>query len=140
MRAVNGAFIGMTVSRRTLFKRFCAAVALGVVAATDLAMLARTANAQGKGKGGGGKGNAGGNGKAGGNGNSAGKGGGAAAPAGGPGANTSAAPSNAASVVHSNGMRESVLSGRYEMRDAQGRVIVERRATRADYTRLKVLP
>ena len=33
-------------------------------------------------------------------------------------------------------MQESVRAGRYVMRDAQGRVIVDRRATMADYMRL----
>ncbi|EHK53446.1 hypothetical protein MAXJ12_30197 [Mesorhizobium alhagi CCNWXJ12-2] len=35
-------------------------------------------------------------------------------------------------------MRETIQKGRYEMRDAQGRTIVNRPATAMDYLRLKV--
>ncbi len=38
--------------------------------------------------------------------------------------------------MHDNGMQETVSNGRYVMRDAQDRVIVERRATMGDYLRL----
>ncbi|MCR5857996.1 hypothetical protein [Mesorhizobium sp. J428] len=40
-------------------------------------------------------------------------------------------------IRHRNGIRESVRGGRYEMRDAQGRRIVNRPATGADYERLR---
>ncbi|RWB20771.1 MULTISPECIES: hypothetical protein [unclassified Mesorhizobium] len=39
-------------------------------------------------------------------------------------------------VVHRNGMKEEIENGRFEMTDAQGRTIVERKATQADLTRL----
>ena len=40
------------------------------------------------------------------------------------------------SVLHSNGMREKISGGRYEMRDAGGRTIVNRPATQSDLARL----
>lgn len=39
-------------------------------------------------------------------------------------------------VVHSNGLSERVDSGQYEMRDAKGRTIIRRLATRSDRDRL----
>ncbi|WP_292339547.1 hypothetical protein [Mesorhizobium sp.] len=39
-------------------------------------------------------------------------------------------------VVHRNGMKEEIENGRFEMTDAQGRTIVERKATQADLARL----
>ncbi|MCT7374187.1 hypothetical protein [Chelativorans salis] len=39
-------------------------------------------------------------------------------------------------VQYSNGMREEIRGGRYEMTDAQGRVIINRPATESDHTRL----
>lgn len=39
-------------------------------------------------------------------------------------------------VTHPNGMEESITNGRYEMRDAQGRVIVNRDATLFDVLRI----
>lgn len=39
-------------------------------------------------------------------------------------------------VLHRNGMRERVKAGRYLMKDASGRIIIERRATGADVSRL----
>jgi hypothetical protein len=38
---------------------------------------------------------------------------------------------------HRNGIQESVRGGRYEMRDAKGRRIVNRPANAEDYRRLK---
>ncbi|WP_309083725.1 hypothetical protein [Chelativorans sp.] len=38
---------------------------------------------------------------------------------------------------HRNGMRERVGRGRYVMTDAQGRTIINRRATRSDLARLR---
>jgi len=46
---------------------------------------------------------------------------------------------NAIKVVHANGFREEVANGRFEMKDALGRRIVERAATAADLARLKGL-
>lgn len=78
-------------------------------------------------KGGGGNGNGGGGN---GNGNSgkgnAGKG------------KAKAAKSPQAVLRHRNGIQESVRGGRYEMRDAKGRRIINRPATGADYRRLRV--
>ncbi|MDX8466185.1 hypothetical protein RFM26_10875 [Mesorhizobium sp. VK23B] len=39
-------------------------------------------------------------------------------------------------VIHRNGMKEEIENGRFEMTDAQGRTIVERRATEKDLARL----
>ena len=39
-------------------------------------------------------------------------------------------------ILHSNGMREEISGGRYEMRDAGGRTIVNRPATQSDLARL----
>ncbi|UCI24900.1 hypothetical protein [Mesorhizobium sp. B2-8-5] len=39
-------------------------------------------------------------------------------------------------VIHSNGMKEQVQNGRFEMKDAQGRTIIERQATEEDLSRL----
>jgi hypothetical protein len=118
-----------------------------VVQATTLVVLTSrclgAAYAQGRD---GGNGKGGDNGKGGGND----KGGSGKDKGGGKGAtgasNNAASPSSAAptrtglsgdlSVVHRNGMREMIRNGRYEMRDAQGRRIVSRPATGADYSRL----
>ncbi len=43
---------------------------------------------------------------------------------------------NNVEVVHASGIKEEVENGRYEMKDASGRTIVERRATAADIARL----
>ena len=43
---------------------------------------------------------------------------------------------NDVEVVHASGIKEEVENGRYEMKDARGRTIVERRATAADRARL----
>ncbi|OHV88686.1 hypothetical protein [Mesorhizobium sp. ORS 3428] len=43
---------------------------------------------------------------------------------------------NKITVVHRNGMKEEIENGRFEMTDAQGRTIIERRATHEDLTRL----
>jgi hypothetical protein len=40
-------------------------------------------------------------------------------------------------VLHSNGMREKVSGGSYEMKDSRGRTIIERPATEADESRLR---
>jgi len=48
-----------------------------------------------------------------------------------------ASPANHARVVHATGMSESVNGGRYEMHDAKGRLIVRRRATLGDVSRLR---
>jgi hypothetical protein len=42
-------------------------------------------------------------------------------------------------VVHRNGMRERIRSGRYLMKDGKGRTIIERAATKADLSRLRDL-
>lgn len=96
----------------------------------------------GNGNGGGGNGNGGngnGNGGGGGNDNGHASGGGDGPPAG-----QNAQPSgNATSrgtdftVVYDNGMTETIQAGRYEMRDAQGRTIVNRDATLVDYLRMQ---
>ncbi|TPL49783.1 hypothetical protein [Mesorhizobium sp. B2-4-6] len=39
-------------------------------------------------------------------------------------------------VIHRNGMKEQVQNGRFEMKDAQGRTIIERQATEEDLSRL----
>ncbi|TPI09300.1 hypothetical protein FJW06_27020 [Mesorhizobium sp. B4-1-3] len=39
-------------------------------------------------------------------------------------------------VVHRNGMKEQVQNGRFEMKDAQGRTIINRQATKDDVSRL----
>ena len=43
---------------------------------------------------------------------------------------------NNVEVVHASGIKEEVENGRYELKDAAGRTIVERRATAADIARL----
>ena len=42
-------------------------------------------------------------------------------------------------VVHASGIKEEIEDGRYEMKDARGRTVVERRATPADVARLRSL-
>ena len=42
-------------------------------------------------------------------------------------------------VVHRNGIREMIVSGQYEMLDAQGRRIIRRRAGKKDVDRLRFL-
>ncbi|MCD7109463.1 hypothetical protein LRX75_10440 [Rhizobium sp. DKSPLA3] len=95
----------------------------------------------GNGNGGGNNGNGNGNGGSRGNGGSTG-GGNAGAASDAPAASKpdeGAADAQALSVRHRNGFREQLTGGRYVMRDAQGRVVVDRRATRADRDRLKRL-
>jgi len=46
---------------------------------------------------------------------------------------------NSIDVLHRNGMRERVKAGRYLMKDAEGRTIIERRATGADLARLRAM-
>lgn len=109
-----------------------AAIAAALIAAPcaihvtpdGLSVEAAAAHAKkgGGGKGGGGKG--GGNGKG-----NAGKG---KAAKGKP-----AKPNVAVILRHRNGIQESVRGGRYEMRDAKGRRIINRPANAADYQRLK---
>ncbi|RWG61174.1 MAG: hypothetical protein EOQ65_13465 [Mesorhizobium sp.] len=43
---------------------------------------------------------------------------------------------NRITIIHRNGMKEEIENGRFEMSDAQGRTIVERRATEKDLARL----
>lgn len=43
---------------------------------------------------------------------------------------------NNVEVVHASGIKEEIERGIYEMKDASGRTIVERRATAADIARL----
>lgn len=120
----------------------------------DHAVLLETATSFAKNGNGGGNGN--GNGGGNGNGNSGGNngnggsrgnggstgGGNAGAASDAPAASKpddGAADAQALSVRHRNGFREQLTGGRYVMRDAQGRVVVDRRATRADRDRLKRL-
>ncbi|WP_244475275.1 hypothetical protein [Rhizobium sp. Leaf341] len=49
------------------------------------------------------------------------------------------ADGQALSIRHRNGFREQLTGDRYVMRDAQGRIVVDRRATRADRERLRRL-
>jgi hypothetical protein len=42
-------------------------------------------------------------------------------------------------VQHTNGMSERITDGRYIMKDAKGRTIINRRATAPDATRLQSL-
>ena len=42
-------------------------------------------------------------------------------------------------VIHRNGLREELGNGRYNMKDAKGRTIVDRRATGKDSTRMREL-
>ena len=42
-------------------------------------------------------------------------------------------------VVHANGVKEEIENGRLEVKDANGNTIVERRATTADFARLRAL-
>ncbi|MBZ9799694.1 hypothetical protein [Mesorhizobium sp. ES1-4] len=46
---------------------------------------------------------------------------------------------NQISVQHPDGMTEKIENGRFRMKDALGRTIIDRRATPADFTRLKAL-
>jgi hypothetical protein len=95
------------------------------------------ASAKDKGNGNGGEGN-GGKGNGNGNGGRNGKGGASSNSTG--NAEPSAAPSGASAVVrHRNGLEESIVRGRYIMKDNKGRTIVNRRASRADSERLKAL-
>jgi hypothetical protein len=103
---------------------------------------------------GGGNGNSGGNGNGGGNGggNSGGNGGGKSGnekSSGGNarGSSTGAGDGGAAlgrdttriGVRHADGMSEEIRDGRYIMKDARGRMIINRRATLADMKRIKSL-
>jgi hypothetical protein len=117
-------------------------------------LWALPASAQDKGGGGGnGKGNdgkGGGNGKGNGNGNGGGNGKGGGGGKGGASGASSGGTGNAepsatslgemsAVVRHRNGLEESIVRGRYIMKDNKGRTIVNRRASRADNERLKAL-
>ena len=42
-------------------------------------------------------------------------------------------------VIHRNGLREELGNGRYRMKDAKGRTIVDRRATNKDSARMRDL-
>ncbi|MGX7875937.1 hypothetical protein ACVDG5_027350 [Mesorhizobium sp. ORM6] len=46
---------------------------------------------------------------------------------------------NKITVEHPDGMTEQIENGRFKMRDALGRMIIDRRATPADVSRLKAL-
>lgn len=107
---------------------------------------------------GGGRGNSGGGGNGGGNGDGSGRGGGNAGGGNGDGRNggsqsrgrdpgrnaaprgTPSVPAATGTVVHENGMSETVRNGRYVMRDAQGRTIVDRPAALLDYLRMRSQP
>lgn len=117
------------------------------VVGTALAKSGNGNNGNGNGNGGGNSGNGGGNGGNGnsnGGGNGKGNGGSSASPNAAPaGAATAPAEDGSASassralrIVHRNGITETIRAGRYEMRDARGRVIVNRPATKRDVTRL----
>ncbi len=117
------------------------------VVGTALAKSGNGNNGNGNGNGGGNSGNGGGNGGNGnsnGGGNGKGNGGSSASPNAGPaGAATAPAEDGSAGassrtlrIVHRNGITETIRAGRYEMRDARGRVIVNRPATKRDVTRL----
>ncbi|TCL92502.1 hypothetical protein C8J38_104302 [Rhizobium sp. PP-WC-2G-219] len=107
-------------------------------------------NGNGNGGGnGGGNGNGNGNGNGGGNSGNGGNGNGNSTGSGNAGASSgtratskpdaTAPDAPALNVRHRNGFKEQLTGGRYVMRDAQGRVVVDRRATRADRDRLKRL-
>ncbi|MEW6633620.1 MAG: hypothetical protein AB1440_22345 [Pseudomonadota bacterium] len=116
-------------------------------------------NGGGSGNGGNGNGNGGNNGNAGGNGNGNGDGDGnngtgngqGNSSVGGLGSSDQGTHVNLATgdkvevvgdkitVLHPNGMKEEVENGRFEMRDALGRTIVERKATQDDIMRLQSL-
>ena len=100
-----------------------------------------SALAQGKG---GGKGS--GNGQGNGGGNSGGKGGGNSGNGKGNSKSTGAAPADDApdspnspsvDIHHQDGIQEAIKNGRYIMRDRQGRVIIDRKATIRDRFRLR---
>ncbi|RAZ87060.1 hypothetical protein DPM33_27390 [Mesorhizobium hawassense] len=42
-------------------------------------------------------------------------------------------------VTHRNGMKETIENGRFRMEDKYGRTIVDRKATMADFDRMKSL-
>ncbi|MBS3647591.1 hypothetical protein KEU06_02990 [Pseudaminobacter sp. 19-2017] len=153
------------LSRRQLVIRLAACSSASVLSAfpwklelgsLTIAQGAQSARAQGKGAGNG-NGNGGGNGGGNGNGNGSGKGRGNGGGNGGkgkgkgngngqtngkstgpaPAANAPESP-NAPSVDvrHEDGIQEAIRNGRYVMRDRQGRVIIDRRATIKDRFRL----
>jgi len=125
---------------------------------------ASPAGAQGRGSdrgggNGGGNGGGGGNGSSGGNGDGNGKGSGGGKDSGGrsngsgasgssrskgegTGSGPGRAPSGASSslsVTHRTGIKETIMRGRYIMRDKWGRIIIARKATSADRNRLRSL-
>ncbi|OWW04216.1 hypothetical protein ATY81_17290 [Rhizobium sp. R72] len=130
-----------------------------VVSGASLTLSLQTAEAAKGGNGGGGNGGGGGGGNSGGNsGNSNGGGnGGGNGNGGGTGGGNGNSNGNSSSgsatkgsaadaddtagsvmeVRHRDGMSELIRNGRYIMRDARGRTIVNRRATSADETRLE---
>jgi hypothetical protein len=134
----------MNASRRIFFRQFLGVLTLAGITACPYAirlsahtpLVSNAAHAQGNRSGG--KGNGSGNGNGG---NSGGKGQGRSGSGGG-NTNSGRARSRGANpdagIAHDNGMRETIQKGRYEMRDAQGRTIVNRPATAMDYLRLKV--
>lgn len=116
-------------TRRNLIMKAVAALAIGI--AGPLALGQAEAKA-GNGGGGGGKGGGGKGGGAGG------KGGGAAKGKGKPAKASTVSPGLPnVTVLHRNGMRETVRNDRYEMRDARNRPIVNRRATVRDIQRIR---
>lgn len=137
---------------------------VGGVAGTSV--LASPAGAQGRGNdrgggngggkgggGGGGNGNSGGNGGGNGNGSGGGKdSGGQSSGSGASGSSQSkgevrgsergralSGTSSSFTVTHRTGIKETIMRGRYIMRDKWGRIIIDRKATTADRKRLRSL-
>jgi len=155
--------IGMTILARRKFVAAlcCTSIALSLVAMPykivvsgaslklDLqsAEAAKGGNGNGGGNGGGNSGGGNGNGNGGGSSNSGGNANGNGNSGGrsssgtttGSGSRTDAddKDSSAMEVRHRDGMSEVISNGRYIMKDARGRTIVNRRATSADETRLE---
>jgi hypothetical protein len=116
-------------TRRNLIMQAVAVLAIGIAGPLSLGQAEAKA---GNGRGGGGKGGGGKGGGAGG------KGGGAAKGKGKPAkASTVSHGLPNVTVLHRNGMRETVRNDRYEMRDARNRPIVNRRATVRDIQRIR---
>lgn len=148
----------MLPRRKTVLRLFCRLFAGVLVVAPyqiaadglSLHIVGASAFAQGN-SGGNGAGDPGGNGSGGGNGNGNGNSGNAGGN--GPGNGNAGGNSQgggrqsgagqgrqpAMAVQHGDGMIEKVSNGRYEMRDAQGRVISNRPAKPSDYVRLRAL-
>lgn len=154
----------MMLSRRQFCRLVLGATTAAGLATSPLTftassgLAANAAHARGNGGGGGGNGGGGGGGNGGSGGSGNGGGGGGGGKGGGPGGGKGNAAgrgrgrgigSEAArgqqragaaanvSIVHANGMRETIQDGRYEMRDAQGRTVINRPATIVDQVRLR---